>query len=136
AEALNEADGPSSEVYIWLDMIRKRAGLKGVVESWELHSINPSKPFSQEGLRDIIQQERLIEFAVEGQRFWDLRRWKRAAEEFDNPITGWDIEQKTPERYATAGVIVGQTFSARDYLWPIGEDELLANKNTIQSPGW
>src|SRR5690606_3451848 len=74
AEALNEVDGPSSEVYRWIDMIRERAGLDGVVESWADHSNNPSKPASQEGLREIIHQERLIELAFEGQRFWDLRR--------------------------------------------------------------
>src|SRR5690606_17514975 len=136
AEALNEAEGPSPEVYTWLDLIRERAGLKGVVESWSLHSVNPSKPFSQDGLRDIIHQERLIEFAFEGQRFWDLRRWKLAVEELNKPITGWDIEQQTPEGYYREKVLFEQTFSIRDYLWPIRENEILANKNTVQNPGW
>jgi hypothetical protein len=136
AEALNEVDGPSSEVYRWLDMVRERAGLAGVVESWDKHSVNPSKPLSQEGLREIIHQERLIELAFEGQRFWDMRRWKKAAEEFNKDITGWDIEQKTPEGYYREKVIFQPTFFNRDYLWPIRENEILANKNTVQNPGW
>jgi hypothetical protein len=136
AEALNEVQGPSNEVYQWLDLIRDRAGLEGVVESWVNYSINPNKPANQDGLREIIHQERLIELAFEGQRYWDLRRWKKATEELNEPITGWDIEQRTAEGYYRERFIFDQAFSLRDYLWPIRENELLANKNTVQNPGW
>ncbi|HBT08466.1 MAG TPA: RagB/SusD family nutrient uptake outer membrane protein, partial [Leeuwenhoekiella sp.] len=61
AEALNEVEGPSAEVYEYIDRIRDRAGLDGVVESWAAHSVNPNKPTTQDGLRSIIQQERMIE---------------------------------------------------------------------------
>ena len=136
AEAANEVDGPTAEVYEFLDLIRARAGLSGVVESWEQHSRNPNKPKTKEGLREIIRQERLIELALEGQRFWDLRRWKKSVEILNAPITGWDIEQKTPEGYYRERVLYNQSFVTRDYLWPIRENELLANKNTVQNPGW
>lgn len=136
AEAVNEVDGPTEEVFEFLDLIRERAGLQGVVESWQQYSRNPSKPNTKEGLREIIHQERLIELALEGQRFWDLRRWKKAIDVLNAPITGWDIEQKTPEGYYRERVLYTQSFSTRDYLWPIRENELLANKNTIQNPGW
>lgn len=136
AEAANEVDGPTSEVYEFVDLVRARAGLEGVVESWEQHSRNPNKPKTKEGMREIIRQERLIELALEGQRFWDLRRWKKSIEVLNAPITGWDIEQKTPEGYYRERVLYNQTFMTRDYLWPIRENELLANKNTVQNPGW
>lgn len=136
AEALNEVDGPTPEVYQWIDMVRERAGLDGVVTSWTNFSNNPSKPSTQIGLREIIHQERLIELAFEGHRYWDLRRWKKAAAEFNKPITGWDIEQRTPEGYYREKIIHQQRFFNRDYLWPIREIELLANKNTVQNPGW
>src|SRR5690606_37946649 len=87
AEAWNEVDGPSPEVFEFLDLIRERAGLLGVEESWASYSRNPTKPQSKEGLREIIHQERLIELALEGQRFWDLRRWKKAIEVMNAPIT-------------------------------------------------
>lgn len=136
AEAANEVDGPTTEVFEFLDLIRERAGLEGVVESWQQYSRNPNKPNSKEGLREIIHQERLIELALEGQRFWDLRRWKKSIDVLNSPITGWDIEQKTPEGYYRERVLYTQSFSTRDYLWPIRENELLANKNTVQNPGW
>lgn len=136
AEALNEADGPSGEVYSYLDKIRTRAGLPGIVESWAAFSSNPTKPATKEGLRDIIQRERAIELMFEGQRFWDLRRWKKALEELNKPISGWDIEQKTPDGYYRERVLYQQTFTQKDYLWPIREVEIFANNNTAQNPGW
>ena len=36
------------------------------------------KENEQETLRQFVRQERQIEFYLEGQRFWDLRRWKIA----------------------------------------------------------
>jgi hypothetical protein len=65
-------------VYNNIDVVRERAGLDGVQASWSAHSTNPSKPNTKEGLREIIHQERLIELAFEGHRFWDLRRWLKA----------------------------------------------------------
>ncbi|SFB90632.1 Starch-binding associating with outer membrane [Parapedobacter composti] len=136
AEVLNEVHGAIPECYYWLDLVRERAGLDGVVESWANFSTHPDKPLSQEGLRDIIRRERLIELAFEGIRYWDLRRWKMAVTEFNQPITGWDISQRTTEGYYRVNHIFNRQFSHRDYLWPIRENELLANKNTVQNPGW
>ena len=33
---------------------------------------------NRDGMRDIIQREINLEFALEGHRFWNLRRWKTA----------------------------------------------------------
>jgi len=136
AEAGNEANGPSETVYKYLDLVRKRSGLPGVVESWAAHSRIPNKPATQNGLREIIHQERLIELALEGQRFWDLRRWKKAEQELNKPITGWDLAQRTAEGYFRQKTLFNQRFNLRDYFWPVSEAELLANKNTVQNPGW
>ncbi|MFA5651029.1 MAG: RagB/SusD family nutrient uptake outer membrane protein [Proteiniphilum sp.] len=136
AEALNEVSGPSEEVYEYLDLIRARAGLPGVVEAWSNYSTSPNKPFTKDGLREIIHRERTVELIFEGQRFWDLKRWKKAVVEYNKPITGWDIEQMTPEGYYRERLLHQQTFSTKDYLWPIAETERLANSNTIQNPGW
>ncbi len=136
AEAMNEVDGPSAEVYEMLDLIRTRAGLAGVVESWSNFGRNPAKPSTQQGLREIIHRERMIELALEGQRFWDLRRWKKAIEEYNKPITGWDKDQRNPDAYYREKVYYMQNYTTRDYLWPIAENEILANKNLVQNPGW
>ena len=139
AEALNESSGPSEEVFLYLDKIRERAGLKGVKESWTNYSKNPTKPTSKEGLRDIIIRERNIEMCFEGSRFWDLRRWKLAANELNKNITGWDRNQDKdhPELFYREMTFFSQRFVApRDYLWPIAERNLLINPNLVQNPGW
>ena len=136
AEAMNEAYGPSSEVYTYLNKIRARAGLPTVQASWSVYSKNPTKYTTQAGLREIIQRERTIELIFEGQRFWDLRRWKTATAELNQPITGWDLFQETPEGYYRERSIYNQTYRLRDYLWPLNENCLLANPSLVQNPGW
>lgn len=139
AEALNEAEGPSPEVFTYLDKVRERAGLEGVVNSWSKYALNPNKPNTQLGLQDIIRRERNIELSFEGSRFWDLRRWKLAAQELNKNITGWDRDQDKdhPELFYRLTNIYTQRFIApRDYLWPIQENNLLVNPNLVQNPGW
>ncbi len=136
AEATNEASGPGPEVYKYLDLIREKAGLKGVVESWTNFSRLPAKYTTKEGLRNIIQRERDIELAFEAERFWDLRRWKSAPDILNRQITGWDVDRETDQAYYREKVLYSQKFSLRDYFWPISENELIINKNLVQSPGW
>lgn len=136
AEALNEADGPGAEVFHFIDLVRERAGVPAVEEAWSQYSNSPDKHQTKEGLRGIIHQERMIELAFEGQRFWDLRRWKKATEILNEPVVGWDLEQSTAEGYYRERLLFQQTFSSRDYLWPISEEVILANNKLNQNPGW
>ncbi|WP_246022580.1 RagB/SusD family nutrient uptake outer membrane protein [Filimonas effusa] len=137
AEALNEFSGPSADVYTYLDKVRERAGLKGVQESWTNYSNSPNKPNTKEGLRSIVQQERLIELAFEGSRLWDLRRWKQAVVELNKPVTGWDRTQEAPADYYRVVNLYSQKFIApRDYFWPIREYEISVNPNLVQNTGW
>ena len=138
AEALNEARGPGEQdIFTYLDRIRERAGLAGVKESWTAYSTNPSKYTTKEGLRAIIKQERGIELAFEGSRFWDLRRWKDAVTQLNAPINGWSISQTNPVSYYQPRTVYQQTFVApRDYLWPIRNSNIIINSNLVQNPGW
>jgi hypothetical protein len=136
AEALNEKDGPTGNALVWVNYVRARAGLPTVQESWTNFGKEPGKYTTKTGLRDIIQQERLNELAFEGQRFWDLRRWRLAHIVLNEPIKGWSIEQKDAESYYKPLVLWNQTFKLRDYFWPIDQDELLKNKKLVQNPGW
>jgi hypothetical protein len=136
AEALNESQGPSADVYQWVDRVRMRAGLKGVVESWTNFSSKPSKFTSKDGLREIIQRERLIELVFEGKRFWDLRRWKVAENYLQRSVNGWDIAQREAVNYYRVRPIFTSSFSLKDYFWPISENSLIVNPNLVQNPGW
>lgn len=138
AEALNEAYGPSSEeAFAAIDKIRERAGLKGVKESWSTYSSSPNKFNTKEGFREIIQQERMIELAFEGSRFWDLRRWKLAARYLNQPITGWNMQGESTNDYYFIRQVYDQQFVApRDYLWPLSENATIQNLNLSQTYGW
>lgn len=62
AEALNE-QGKTGEAKTYIDLVRARAEMP------------PTTATSQPQLRAQIMHERAVEFALEGQRFYDLRRW-------------------------------------------------------------
>lgn len=137
SEALNEVKAqPDAEVYEWIDRVRSRAGLKGVLESWTDFSSNPDKPKSQAGMREIIRKERLIELAFEGQRFWDVRRWKVADKFWSLPVTRYHLSKNVEETYKVE--VYGETrqVTFRDYLWPLRDLDIRINTNLVQTYGW
>jgi hypothetical protein len=139
AEAANEFNGPSQEVYNMLNTVRERAGIKTVEEAWSDGSIaaTVNKHTTQDGLRDIIRHERLIEFAFEGHRYNDLRRWKLAENYLNSPVKGWSVDETTQDGFYTLRDVGNRSFnSPRDYLHPISINELTINTNLIQNPGW
>jgi hypothetical protein len=135
SEALNESkSAPDNEVYKYVDSVRRRTGLSGVVESWRNHALNPDKPSTKAGMRDIIRRERLNELAFEGSRFWDLKRWKLAETYFDNtPIRGVVKEEDGTLHIRE---LYRLKFSAKDYLWPVKVSNLATNPNLVQNYGW
>ena len=137
AEALNEVqDAPNADVYKYVDMIRERAGLAGVVESWSKYSTRPDKPTTKAGMREIIRRERRIEFACEAKYYWDARRWKSAPQDLNRLIQGWNVQENTVEGYYTPITIYYQRFVRTNYFFPIPEGDILSNPNLIQNPGY
>lgn len=139
AEVLNELKSvPDEEVYYWVDLVRERAGLEGVVESWRKYSNNPTKPSTQYGMRQIIHQERNNEFMGEFMRFWDLRRWKEAVKEYNLcPIQGWNYQGETAEEFYNIQTYFNEReYTMKHYLWPISNTAILRNPNLVQNPGW
>ena len=137
AEVLNEIGEASDDaIFSYVEPIRERSGLEGVMESWANYSTNPSKPSTQEGRREIIQRERMIELAFEGQRYWDLRRWKLLEDYMRKPIEGWDVYSREPEEFYQVQTLATPKFEEKDYLYPIRQGNLMKNRNLIQNPGW
>lgn len=137
AEALNESkDVPDAEVYRYVDMVRERAGLDGVLESWRKYSNQPSKPGTKSGMRDIIQRERKIELACEGAYYWDSHRWKTAVKEQNRQIQGWNVKATEAEEYYTPTTLYTQTFTYKNYFAPIPEKDMTNNPQLVQNPGW
>lgn len=141
AEALNEValhnnTGVPSDVYTYIDKVRKRAGLEGVMDSWQNYSIDPNKPNSPEGMRDIIRRERLNELVFEGHHYWDLIRWKEAEKEFNRPIYGWNVVAENTGDYYEVIEVFRPKFSIKNYLAPIRLNDLDRNSNLVQNYGW
>ena len=144
AEAWNEYEGPlvdASHVYEPLNEVRRRAGIPDVEDAWTNYSNAPDKIKTKEGMREIIQQEWNIEFAFEGRRFWNLRRWMTAPEELNDPLYGWNVVGEDAASFYNnyEGPIVAwakQSFVApRDYLFPLRAEEVLVS-GCVQNPGW
>ena len=136
AEAFNEAGGDKSEVLQYVNKIRERAGLNSVEWSWSLYSSLPDKPNTLEGRREIIRRERTIELAFEGHGYWDLRRWKTAYEQLNNPVNGWYVYGGTNDTYYVPVNLYQPIFRLKDYFWPIGVNELRKNGNLVQNHGY
>lgn len=137
AEVLNEVkDVPDAEVYKWIDLVRERAGLEGVEASWSKYSNRPDKPKTKDGMREIIHQERLIEFFCEISNYWDMRRWRMAETFMNQPIRGWNVNGEETSEYYEVKTIARPTFSMKNYLTPISFGAIEQNPNLVQNPGW
>lgn len=139
AEAYNEYyDTPVPQVYEAINKVRERAGVPDVETVWSdpsiVRSVNKHK--TKEGMRDIILQERGIELAFEGSRFWDMVRTKRAVMEFSTPVWGWTYTGATGAQFFNLEVKQIRRFTITDCLWPIDLNEMNTNSNLIQNPGW
>lgn len=93
--------GDTQEAYAGLKDIRKRAGIE--VGSDNMYGLTVGLTRAQ--MFDAILYERQIEFAFEGKRFWDLRRWKLFESTLNGKKrTGVNINLKTtgiPSDFAT-----------------------------------
>jgi hypothetical protein len=138
AEIMNEYYGPSQEVYDDINKIRNRAGIPAIETVWADPSLTRTvnKHLTKEGLRDIILEERSIEFAFEGIHFWDMWRYKRASQHFSSPIWGWTHTGTTASSFFIQEVKQQRRFTITDYLWPIDLNEMNTNSKLIQNPGW
>ena len=141
AEAWNEyLETPDDRVYNPLDEVRKRAGILPVREAWRSYSNNPTKVESQVGMRDIIRQECNIEFAFEGHRYWNIRRWLIAPQEMNQKQYGWNILGTTYQSFynnENGPVVVwskNKFVAPRDYFEPIDAEEILIS-GMVQNPG-
>ena len=140
AEVLNELDAPVGEIWEALDIVRTRAGIDKIEDAWTGPHVRSEwrnyHTRDRDARRNIILQEKGIELAFEGQRYWDMIRHKRAVQEFNFPVYGWEKESETADGYFERSVKDSRKFRNTDYLWPLHTDELNRNRNLIQNPGW
>jgi len=117
AEAQNEIAGADASVYDAVNAVRTRASVGMPVLPAGL---------SQDAMRTAIRHERRIELAMEGQRYFDLKRWGT-----DRTIIPTLKDPSGSPR----------KFPLRDTLWPVPQSEMdiaaaYGNKIFRQTPGW
>lgn len=90
--------------------------------------------------RTALKRERQVELFAEGQRYFDLRRWKDAAVEEATPVMGCNMNMTASQRdlfYMPVSIPSMPTiFVDKMYLWPIAHNELRKNRKLTQNPGW
>ena len=112
--------------------------MPSVEEAWEKFGKEPSKPTTQEGLRDIVRNERMNEFYLENQNFWDMRRWLLAERYFNVKAQGLNIDAKNIQELGQVkDVIFERKFQApMNYLLPIPTADINRNDQVVQTPGY
>ncbi|WP_237241624.1 RagB/SusD family nutrient uptake outer membrane protein [Sphingobacterium sp. B29] len=128
AEARNERlDRPDVNVYRAVEQIRQRAGLS----PYQL-----PEALTKAEMRELIYLERRKELAFEEHRFYDVRRWKIAEEEFNKELHATVIYQTGTGVIRQSVPILKMTFEAKMYLAPIPFSEVIKNPKMVQNPGW
>lgn len=148
AEALNELNG-SHEITSWdgsttYTISRSVNELKRGIRPVRCRAGVPDYKSDEYANRDVfrkkLKQERQIELMGEGQRYFDLRRWKDADVEESMKVYGCNglMTEKQREYFQTPVVIndLPTAFSRKLYFWPIAHNELKRNKLLTQNPGW
>ncbi|MDF2518063.1 MAG: RagB/SusD family nutrient uptake outer membrane protein [Sphingobacterium sp.] len=149
AEALYEKNGKLSDAELdkTVNLLRARAGMPALKNEF----------LTANGLdmRTEIRRERNVEFALEGFRYDDIRRWKTAESEMIQDIKGIKIKGSAWQNIApyngagfqartdANGFLIVQPASARKfdpdkhYLRPLPTREVaLYNGKLLQNPGW
>ncbi len=123
AEAKNEASGPDPAIYDALDAIRSRAGLPAV---------NRARYSDQESLRQFIRNERRIELAGEGLRYFDIIRWRIAEQVLNGQFTSMEVPGWLPRINIHTRVFLPQ----KHYVWPIPQVAIDRAVNLEQHAEW
>jgi hypothetical protein len=142
AEAKIELNQIDATVTAAINQVRARSGQPAVTAG------------SQSAMRTIIRRERAVEFAGEGLRLFDLRRWDIYGKANSMPVVGAALNpavvparptfdaDNVPNYSASLTTRIAfrnQTrvnSNAKYKLWPIPQSEIDNNPNLTQNPGW
>jgi len=135
AEAKNEASGPDDSIYEALDLIRLRAGLP---------TVDRTRYNSQSSVREFIRNERRVELAGEGLRYFDIIRWRIAESVLTGQLRSLDLSlwASGPKTTSGAPLLVARNLEvrrfnpSRHYVWPVPQVALDRSKNLKQNSVW
>lgn len=131
--------GSLDQARAYVNMVRSRA-MNGCTETIDYSSGSPSANYSmglytsswtnQGYARDAVRFERRLEFAEEGQRFFDLVRWGIAD-------TYWNAYQGVEQTRGVGCVLSGASFvKGKNEYFPIPQKEIVLDPKLVQNPGY
>lgn len=128
AEATNEINGPQEDAITLLNIIRRRGNLP---------ALKADKTASKQAFFDAIEQERIVELVAEGQRGFDLRRWRAIEKVWGAPGTAgvWRIDTwgSNQSRYYQN---TNERTYQQNYIFRIPPSERDRNPNLTQNIPW
>ncbi|TGV04192.1 RagB/SusD family nutrient uptake outer membrane protein [Flavivirga rizhaonensis] len=87
--------------------------------------------------RDLVRNERRIEFAFEGEYYYDVRRWMLPLDELNASVMGVNVTKQADDSFIyEAKEVESRNFSDRMYYNPIPRGEILSSNALIQNAGW
>ena len=120
---IETGDWQNPDVEKYINMIRNRAGMP---------NMDKSVYNTQEKVRELYRRERRIEFAFEGKRYDDIRRWGIGNETNQGTIYGaWNPNEGSYVTIETRNCVFPKFDS-----WPLHQQEVTANPNIKQPTGW
>ena len=133
AEAMAEAYGPDQVVSPFTMSAREAVNLVRSRKNVKM----PKFPtgMSKADFLARLRNERRVELAFEGHRFWDLRRWKALGDMKD--IYKVNIEKRADGTLTFAKEkLCTYEITDKMYFYPISNAERYKNTNLKQNPGW
>lgn len=127
AEIENELNGPTSTAFGYLNQVRNRAKLSDL----DIVAVPNKVEF-----RLAVENERMLEFAYENQRFFDLVRTDRYISVM-NEHYQTELEQFTTNKYyEDDSQLIVKDVEEWQLLLPIPTSEIDVNPNISQNPGY
>ena len=119
------ADGLSMSADAALNVVRTRAGQPNIEEG-----------LSAAAFKQKVENERFVELAFEGHRFYDVRRWKEAPQYLTN-IRKMDIRLNADSTVTyTPAALETRQWDDKMYFFPIPQSEIQKAGSLTQNPGW
>jgi len=133
AEALNESEPGNSDILIYVNLIRERAGIPDLTSG-----------MNQDEMRQAIRRERRVELNCEDAiRYDDIRRWKIGEQVLNGPFYGMNAagtllsdDPTNAKSFYKRTVYQTRVFSKKMYWFPVPQSEIDKNPNLVQNPFW
>jgi hypothetical protein len=104
-----------------INKVRQRVGMPAIISS----QLNQAR----------IEHERNVEMGFEGQRFWDVRRWKKGSVYFKAPVNRIDITKTGMTFSYSVKKLEDRSFEEKMNLYPIPQSEI-SKTDWQQNANW